>query len=72
MRIGTSSGLLNMTTSGTSADTTDHALKVDCHQCHTRYRVRHSNRLTSVSSQHLSDMRGTIRGGERQAHTLKT
>ena len=36
-----------MTTSGTSADTTDHALKVDCHQCHTRYRVRHSNRLTS-------------------------
>lgn len=36
-----------MPTIGTPADTTDQALKVDCHQCQTRYRVRHSNRLTA-------------------------
>ncbi|MBI4001440.1 MAG: DUF898 family protein [Nitrospira defluvii] len=35
-----------MTTIGTPADTTDPVLKIDCHQCHTRYRVRHSDRLT--------------------------
>lgn len=35
-----------MTTIEPPADTTDQVLTVACHQCHTRYRVRHSNRLT--------------------------
>ncbi len=35
-----------MTTTGTPADTNDRDSKVDCHRCRSRYRVRHSNRLT--------------------------
>ena len=38
-----------MTTIGTRANTTDDVLGVDCHQCHNRYRVRHSDRLRDSS-----------------------
>lgn len=31
----------------TTPGTTDYNLKIDCHRCHTRYRIRHANRLTT-------------------------
>lgn len=36
-----------MTRIDTTPDTNDHALKIGCHRCHTRYRVRRANRLTT-------------------------
>ena len=52
-----------MTTIELLPATTHQALKVACHQCQTRYRVRHSNRLTSSASR-TCRLVGPVRGGD--------